>query len=155
MPCRKVPSSDTVLRQSENEKTPLRANFGDSNHVTLNDWTILNEEPLCSPDEQALEKDTCIDAFSDQRENAFNPVMDIPSRNSESTPIPEEETAQSEENSLNVDTRLKEDALERSNPTPGVYSRFKRRRRPKVRPGPEDTVQPESAWTTPRWRQAT
>ena len=81
--------------------------------------------------------------FSDQRENAFNPVKDIPLRRSESTPIPEEQTTHSEENSLNVNTLLKEDALEQSNPTPGVYSRFKRRRRPKVRPCPEDTVNPE------------
>ena len=140
---KKVPSSDTVLRQGENENHPQRANFRDSNYVTPNDGTILNEEPLRSPDEQGFEEDTCIDAFSDQCENAFKTVKDIPPRNSESTPIPEEQTAHSEENSLNVDTLLKEDALERSNPTPGVYSRFKRRRRPKFRPCPEDTVHPE------------
>ena len=69
--------------------------------------------------------------------------MDITPRNSESTPIPEEQTAHSEENSLNVDILLKEDVLEQSNSTAGVYSRFKRRRRPKVRRGTEDTVEPE------------
>ena len=69
--------------------------------------------------------DTCIDAFRDQGENSFNPVRDIPPRNIESTRLLEEQTAQSEENSLTVDTLLKEDASERSNPTTGVYSRFK------------------------------
>ena len=140
---KKVPSSDTVLRQSENEN-PLRGLIS-AIRTTSTRMTGLfsTKSPGRSPGEQAFEEDTYIDAFSDQRENAFKPVRDIPPRNSESTPIPEEQTARSEENSLNVDTLLKEEALERSNPTAGVYSSFRRRRRPKFRPCPEDTVHPE------------
>ena len=139
---KKVPSSDTVLRQSENEN-PLRGLISAIRTTSTRMTGLYSTKSPGVPRMNKLLKRIHVLKLLATSTNAFKLVRDIPPRNSESISIPEEQTEHSEENSLNVDTLLKEDAMKRSNSTAGVYSRFKRRRRPKVRRGPDDTVKPK------------
>ena len=95
-----------------------------------------------------------MDAFSDQRENALNPVRDIPPRNSESTPIPEEHTAQTEESSLNVDALLWKIHWNGAIPPQGYIHALREEDTQKSNLVPRIRYTLEGAWTTPRWSQA-
>ena len=121
----------------------MRTNFGNLDDVTLDEGTVRNEETLRSEEEQAFEKDTFIDASRGQRENAINPLREPTPPVGKSNPRDEELAVRNVSRVTPEANPSRDENFQLSSPAPGVYSRFKRKKRRKAQSEHDATVSPE------------